>query len=358
MEKGRNIILKLGSRTIECGYEGYFTPLEVFNVYHFAEKQNFICDNKPFDEINQYQNKDISCFNYLFNPNISIYNDLDLFKLDLHNHLIKVFTKIFYKCGISTMNAKLILLHKSLFPDIYLNVITKLLIERFRMRAVVLLPSALMSTISSGSDSSIVIDIGWSYTCIEVVSDNRLLTNYTQVTDRAGCMLHYAILRQLKDLGFDISDISFRDVEKMVSSINSLDMNPSDELICGNYSIKAEIIIETIQKVLINKQTNLSDDINELQISELVSTLIEKTLPVDIRQEVSSKIIINSGLTKIKGFEKLLYQEIEKQMKKKIQLVCIDSIGEWSGACIYSSFMKGLRKNSNLLEIREIKNKN
>lgn len=120
----KNVVLLLGSRSIKIGYEGAHHPLGTFSVHNFAEPQNYktealyrdhsmdwskiVCNNTETVTQNHMKN-DLDCFQYLFYPDLSVYDSLDKFRSDLKIHLRKILTKIFYKVGIPTINTKVIL---------------------------------------------------------------------------------------------------------------------------------------------------------------------------------------------------------------------------------------------------------
>lgn len=363
-EKGKNVILKLGSRTIECGFEDSSRPLTTFNVHHFSELQNFkITDILPNHSINSNTIKtkndklksiiidDHMNFRHLFHPDLLIFEDADIFLSNLRIHLKKLLLKIFFRCGISTINTKLLLLQNMNFPRVYTEVISNILIKDLFMRAVVILPTPLMISIGSGSSMGIIIDIGWSKTSITPIFDNRILTNYARFTTNSGSKLHYRLLEKISDVGLNISSISFRDLENSIVNLEHLNSNSNDDSLtnCGPYLIKNQIFKEVINEIFFGGESDCED--NELPICQLIADLINKDLPIDLRSQLSSKLIFNGGITEIVGFKSLMISKIEGLVTQKIS--GIETLGDWRGACIYSTIMKHQKKSSNLWEIRK-----
>jgi actin-related protein len=376
-EKDKNIVLRLGSRSIECGLQGSAKPLAFFNVHHFAEKQNFtICEEEeinPFNKdhtlaikdlnYNKLENdiklqraisSDLSNFQYIFHPDILVYNEFEIFESDLKIHLRKLLTIIFYKCGVSTINAKLVLLYNLTFSDFYIKIISEILINQLLMRAVVVVPSPLMSCIASGSSSAIVVDIGWSFTTIDSVFDNRILNNLSTFTNKAGSMVHYTILSNLVKNGYDISNITFKNIENALFELESIEKDGEKTLVCGPYFINSKIFTDVIKNVciLMNENNSNNLDANEKPIVQLIVELIEKKLPIDLKKTLSNKIIITGGLANLLGFKELMMNEIQNLLDSK-NANNTRTLGPWVGASIYSDTMKHLKKSKDLWEIRK-----
>lgn len=361
-EKGKNIILRLGSRTIECGFEDSSKPLVTFNVHHFSELQTFKIIDIPLshsinnnvikignDRLKSSIIDDHINFRHLFYPDLLIFEDADIFLSNLKIHLKKMFLKIFFKCGISTINAKLLLLQNINFPTVYTKLISNILINELFMRAVVILPSPLMISIGSGSSMGLIIDIGWSKTSITPIFDHRVLTNYIRFTTNAGSKLHYKLLEKINDAGLNISSISFRDLENLIINLERLNNNDDSLINCGPYLIKVQLLQEVINEIFFAPESDC--DVDELPICQLIADLISKDLPIDLRSQLSSRIIFNGGITNIQGFKSLMISKIEERVAQKIS--GIETLGDWKGACIYSTIMKHQKKSSHLWEIRK-----
>lgn len=381
-----NIVLRLGSRSIECGFEGSSKPIGIFNVYHFAERQNFSIFQEEANNITDHsdsigQNPDINLseidlklqnvisddllnFQYLFYPDLLVYDNYEIFQNDLKIHLRKLFTKIFYKSGMKTINSKLILLNNSTFPDFYIKIISDILIHKFLFRSVIVLSTPLMASISAGSAAGIVIDIGWSFTSINAVFDNRVLTNLSCFTNRAGAMIHYTILSSLESNGFDISKVSFRHIENSISEIESINNGDDKTIVCGPYFINSKLIVDIIKNVCFKTSDKDNNDDYELSLIQLVVELIEKKLPIDLRKILSNKIIITGGLSNLIGFNELLIENLKGFLQKNpknsnnINFIYnnvnnIKTLQPWVGASIYSNTMKKLKKTNDLWEIKK-----
>lgn len=370
--KDKNIILRLGSRTIECGIEGSANPLNTYNVHHFAEPQTFSTNINtdhsiiPENTMKQYTKKttiekirsfDITNFNYLFYPDILIYEDYDKFQSDLNIHLHRMLVKIFYKSGLPTINSKILLVVNTYFPGTYLETITNILINKLLVRAVVLLPSPLMTCIGSGSSNAIIIDIGWFYTTIVPIYDNNDIVTRTAFTNRASYRLHYDVLENLFDSGFSVSEISFRDIEIAISSLEHIDnMNSlSKNVLCGGFIVPRILFLNAIENLYLDKGNITECENDEKSIIQLTADLIQNQLPIDIRKDLASRIIITGGISKLKGFKQTIITEIKRVLEKNsynIGIQGIDTVGTWAGASIYSGIMKNQKKNTALKEFR------
>ena len=367
-KKEKNIVLKIGSRTLECGLEDSAKPLGKFNVHHFAEPQAFGVDLVLYDHSRIPDNKskkqrketelqntvknDQECFRHLFYLDTLIYEDFDLFSQSLKIHLRKLLTKIFYKCGISTINSKLLLVQNSNFPTVYNKILTDILIKEFLMRAVVILPTPLMVAIGSGSSFALVIDIGWSLTTVVPVFDYRVLDNFLTFTNRAGSRLHYELLSALREEGFDAGSVSFRELENAISLLDSITSNSDDELIaCGGFLVRKKNFTEAIQRLYFSYDPSVQYEDDETPILKLVTDLIYR-LPIDLRKSISSRVIITGGISNLKGFRQTLLAKVDEAVSQKI---CgIETLGDWAGASLYSTIMKHQKKSQALWEIRKV----
>lgn len=343
-EKGRNIILRVGSRTIECGYEGIHKPLVSLDVHHFSEPQNFKVSTTDKKTI-----REITHFKTLFYPNTLIYENQDGFIKELHIHLTKLLNQVFYKAGISTINAKLLLISNTTTSEFYVKVISNLLIQRFLMRAVVVLSTPLMISIASGSSSAIVVDFGWEYTNVDVIFDSRILQNYSKFTIRSGRRLHYETLERLKHLNFDTSLISFKDIEKTFVNIKDIDLSLNELIICGPYRISRKLLVSIFSDVLIKMDER--DDDHERSLPQLIAELIEKDLPIDLRKCLADRLIFTGGISQIKGIDEMIINSLNTKLR--VNCNKISSLGSFPGASLYSTMNRHLKKHQKLWEFRK-----
>ena len=370
-KKPKSIVLRLGSRTIECGIEGNANPIEVFNVHHFAERQQFTTDcrsttnhaqrpeenNRNTTAVETTHNYDLLMFHYLFHGDVLAFDSLEKFKSDLKIHLRRFLTKVFHKCGLSTINAKIILLQNYSLSEFYLDIIKEVMLSHFLVRALVIVPTPIMISIASASSSALVIDIGWNYTSIDVVYDNRVLTNYSCITNRAGCRLHYELLDILEREGFNLSLISFRDVENCIASLDSMEEKGKKEdslLMCGTYYVRAKLLRDLIKDMFVSDSYSDLEDY-EMPIPQIVANLVQHTLPIDLRKELVSCVIFNGRMTCIRGLKAMITDGIQSRLPAGLNAQAIETIGEWQGASIFSGVIKHIKKTEFLREYRNSK---
>lgn len=342
-EKGRNIILRLGSRSIECGVEGSREPLTIYNVHHFAEDQKLQISSNP--ELTD----ELSNFKSLFYPNILVYQDEETFRKSLQNHLRKLLTKVFCKSGISTINAKLLLISNNTTSEYYIELISQLLINHFMMRAVVVLSTPLMASIASGSSSATVVDFGWNFVNINVIFDNRVLQNYSKFTTRGGRRLHYDLINRMKKSNFDTKLVSFKDVEIAIASMGNACDDLERTVVCGPYNVTRRLILETITDLIVESSEFFDDD--EKSPVQLIVELIERDLPIDLKSVLSDRVIFTGGLFKIEAVKQILIEKLNSSSRFKFKTV--HCLGPYAGASLYSTLSKQLRKNQNLWEYRK-----
>ena len=241
--------------------------------------------------------------------------------------------------------------------EFYLDIIKEVLLSHFLVRALVIVPTPIMISIASASSSALVIDIGWNYTSIDVVYDNRVLTNYSCITNRAGCRLHYEFLDILEREGFNLSLISFRDVENCIASLDSMEEKGKSEdslLMCGTYYVRAKLLRDLIKDMFVSDSCSDLEDY-EMPIPQIVANLVQHTLPIDLRKELVSCVIFNGRMTCIRGLKAMITDGIQTRLPTGLNARAIETIGEWQGASIFSGVIKHIKKTEFLREYRNSK---
>lgn len=357
LSKEKNIVLRLGARSFECGIEGYPKPLIKYNIHHFAEPQHFKVDinvdyiSDASNTIDQLVCSDLSSFKYIMDD-LLVYSDPEIFKNDLSIHIHKIINKSFYKFGINSKNAKLLLIVNYNTSTVLIeSVLAPVFLNKFFMRNIVILYTPLMACISSGSSCGIIIDIGWKDTRITPIFDYLEFENLQKFTNRGGFRLHYIVMAELRKNGFDISKFSFKEIENMIVSlenINDVNGNIVDTL------IPKKLILHCIKEVYF--KNNEFDDTNELSISKITSKLLLRELPIDARKQMAERIIIVGGITNLTGFNCQLIEKINSQMEQSsFNVSGIHSLGPLAGASLYSKLLKTQKRK---LPIREIRRNN
>lgn len=344
-EKGKNIILRLGSRSLECGYEGMHEPLLSVNVYHFAKPHNIQVSNQcDPDTVKEMVN-----FQTLFHPNILSYENEDQYLRAFESHLNRVLTKVFYKAGVPTINSKLLLITNTTLSDLYIDAIAKLLLDKFLMRAVVILATPLMSVISSGSSSAIVVDFGWDHLRVDVVYDNRVIQNYSKMTNRAGKALHYEVLKRLKSLSIDTNNVTFRDIENIIKKVENLENKQDVFIELSSFKVPKKLVVDSLTKVLFDINPRYDED--EKSVIELIVELIDKELPIDIKKSLADRIIFTGGLNCINGLTEAILEKLQSEISLKCNVIW--SLGPYAGTSVYSITSKKMKKNQKLKEYRK-----
>lgn len=326
------IILQLGSRFIRAGFAGDAVPIvrRRTNLYdlegvHISPLGTSHAHFEDFgDEPNESKNDGSQVlWNY----------DLVGASLD---KIEQVLERIIYDIYLTDLlidpkNCKVLVIEPPFFPVPLKNLISKVLLFHMHAQSVRFFPEPVMTTISSGSHSALVIDMGWNQTTITPVFDLRQLYKYARSTTRAGRWLHEEVRKSLKENG---CPYGFEFVERFICEAMYAGIaSGSDENMYTfeGHDIPMEVRYELIENVFFPSSTSNEDD-NAQSIAELVSQCLHE-LGIDLRAALKGQIIITGGISHIPGIKSRLLMELAD----KCGAGGIKSLGAWEGASLYCS---------------------
>lgn len=351
--KPANCVMRIGARTLEFGVEALDAPLIVRNVFKYGGKSpsaavdaiDYDFDHSlSVDLVPQTSySADVSIYNHLFPVSLVVFKGD--FAEGLRRHLMYIMLDIFEKSGVSHVNVKMVLVWHSETPRVYLEALTDVLLNHFLLRSVVVVPDALMVSIGSGANltpegGAIVLDFGWRHTRLNVIYDNRVLEEYTTLSTLSGCRCHYNLKAKLNGAG-----LAFRDVEKVISALSMFEVDNEAMLEINGHVVTEGEVVQSIVDTLF---PNVELDRDEQTCSSMLADTF-KRLPVDLRGTLRNRVIITGGLTKIRGFS----QYVGRRLCEKQPVGCIQSLGAWRGASLYSA--KVLRHAQRHVRLQEVR---
>lgn len=230
------IVLKIGCRYIEIGVSGQDASGLRISSSKYAQKQLFKVNAGSHHAINVKnlqenavltieEQTDLVWFRYLFYPDILIYENrgknVGGFQYALEGHLIHLFNDIFKKAKADYVNAKIYMLTDQFANDSYMKTVLYILLKRMHARSVVLVPTAVMCCIGAGVMDGLVVDFGWNHVNVVPVYDGRVLSNYASYTDRAGRMVHYRLIGELRSKKV-VENSTFEEIESLIEGIGEV----------------------------------------------------------------------------------------------------------------------------------------
>ncbi|QOU18224.1 hypothetical protein BRETT_005286 [Brettanomyces bruxellensis] len=230
------IVLKIGCRFIEIGVSGQDASGLRISSSKYAQKQLFKVNAGSHHAINVNnlqentvltieEQTDLVWFRYLFYPDILIYENrgknVGGFQYALEGHLIHLFNDIFKNAKADYVNAKIYMLTDQFANDSYMKTVLYILLKKMHARSVVLVPTAVMCCIGAGVMDGLVVDFGWNHVNVVPVYDGRVLSNYASYTDRAGRMVHYRLISELRSKKV-VENSTFEEIESLIEGIEEV----------------------------------------------------------------------------------------------------------------------------------------
>lgn len=376
-EKPKNLIFSIGARSLHFGIEGYAKPVYSFNAHHFGKDLQLSTEVKSYDrdhsisfsldqclkpsdqhidKINKAYREDLRVANHLFPSDLLIFQNYEKSVKVIKFHLWDIIQRFFKKTGVGSINRKIILVWCDETPRVYLDLIVEICLKRLYARSVVVVSDLLMSgfgagigllAVASGDFKNeigcLVIDFGWRFTRIGVLYDNRVLDEYTLLSTRSGCQLHYDLVKKFSEKGVELR---FKDYEMAISHLTCFD--PSSELAFTLGNKKNKFTEGQFIKLIISSlfTGSKNDDTNQMAVDKLAYNVFQ-SLPIDLKIPIMSKIVITGGLSRIPGFGAFVLNGLNKQLpsshNENLKFEAVETLGSWSGASLYSSIIKNVK---------------
>ncbi|ANZ75408.1 BA75_02354T0 [Komagataella pastoris] len=179
-------------------------------------------------------------------------------------------------------------------------------------KSIQFLPESLLYCFGSGIRNAIIVDVSWEGVYIIPVYDLRILNSSVKATNRGYKNLHYSGSRNLDVYDFDSV---FYELEKYAS-----------------YSAS----IEEVKEIFFPLEDNehLLDN-EEQSVSKLLVELVQE-LPIDIRKELRSKILITNKFL-VPHFKEILHEEIDF-----IGTKIFSSLDVWQCTSLYADYFSSV----------------
>lgn len=191
---------------------------------------------------------------------------------------------------------------------------------------------------SAGSSSGLVIDLGWNQTTVTPIFDLRMMYKDIKVSCKAGRQLHEYVRDKLQEFESWAEVDSFSMTEKLICDTFYCRTKASlrtdaKEFEFENIIIPNSIRYELLERFMFEPEDSDLDNENHQLVPMITTTL--RNLPIDLRSELSTKIIITGGLSNMPGLKTRILEEVEQSLGHPVE--AIDSLGSWEGASLYCS---------------------
>jgi len=331
------VIIKVGARFIQAGFAGDATPIlrTPTNAYDLGDAQlnNTIqfkhCLSSDIKEEDHYfENKLLWTYDLIGCDMTRLESLLERIFYDIYQNNLLVDAK---KC-------KVLIIEPPFFPVPLKKVITKVLLFHIHAQSLRFYPEPVLSTVSAGSNSGLVVDLGWNQFTVTPVYDLRMIYKDIKVTYRAGKVLHEMVYEKLKNVESLPKEGGFDLVERLICEVFYCNTSKTskvtpEEFQFGDLKIPNRIRYEIIEELMFKENPKGIDNENQLLIPMIKSAL--EALSIDLRGELSSRIIFTGGVSMIPGIKTRILEELKKVTELPIDAIV--SLGSWEGASLYCS---------------------
>ncbi|VEU23976.1 DEKNAAC105172 [Brettanomyces naardenensis] len=347
--KDQPLILSIGSRTIQFGISGQAKPLITLQTSSYSRPQLFSVQELSLHSLNEKDRldnppslplslpEDLQSLKFLFYPDLLVCKDsaelVKTYQYNLQGHLFLILEDLFRRINFNAMNAKVFVLDDDYHNEWYKRILADTLLNKLQARSMVLLPKSLMCVLGAGISNGLVIDCGWNMVTVEPVYDYRVLGNYSGFTRRGGMRLHYRVVEEIMSEGKEgtTEEYDFDMVETMIRRY-------TEGKATEDQNEATSHLPNLVNSCFFSDGQYDIDD----KPPALLAFQIVKGLPIDIRREISSHIVIVGGLSNIPGFCKTLLDQITQLLADgglEFTAKQVYSVGAWSGASLFSSSM-------------------
>lgn len=332
------VIIQIGARFIRVGFAGDATPIlrTPTNAYDLSDSQlnNNIEFKHALPEKDHIQKQDGLENNYLWTYDLTEFNAAKLECL-----LERIIYDIYQRnLLVDAKKCKVLVLEPPLFPIPLKKIIAKVFLFHIHAQSLRFYPEPVLSCVSAGSSSGLVIDLGWNQTTVTPIFDLRMMYKDIKVSCKAGRQLHEYVRDKLQEFESWAEVDSFSMTEKLICDTFYCRTKASlrtdaKEFEFENIIIPNSIRYELLERFMFEPEDSDLDNENHQLVPMITTTL--RNLPIDLRSELSTKIIITGGLSNMPGLKTRILEEVEQSLGHPVE--AIDSLGSWEGASLYCS---------------------
>jgi actin-related protein len=345
------VVIEAGSRFLRCGFPGESAPR--CTLAFGPDEQRRVGDYRQWDpEYSQRRRKRKRGRDW--GEEYELYR-MDLSKVDLslvedkfERAMREAYTKYFL---LDSKPRRILLAMPSRMPHALMSTFLDVAFTSFQAPSITLMSNPVLSTVSAGLRSALVVDIGWAETVVTAVCEYREVQERRSV--RAGKMLSEEMAKVLNaeldddaDSSAPRADVSFEEAEEVLTRVGWCKQNPRSNRRTVYFAAREAPVLEEFEdavesppptvtvpfpkhtpptelripfatlakpaeSALFAPEMTLSEfDDEDLPLHYLMyRTLVQ--LPVDVRRLCMSRIIITGGVSNLPGLKTRLLKELD-----------------------------------------------
>lgn len=330
------VIIQIGARFIRAGFAGDATPIlrTTTNAYDLSDAQLNIGAGHAIESVKTPMN------DYFQGKFLWVYDLVDYDFAKLESLLERIIYNIYQSnLLVDAKKCKVLIIEPPFFPVPLKKTLTKVLLFHIHAQSLRFYPEPVLSCVSAGSNNGLVIDIGWSQTTVTPIYDLRMIYTDIKVTNRSGRLFHELVKENLDEIDGCAGAFDFELIEGLIcdtfycQSRDAANRHDTAEFQYGSLKISNRLRYNLIEEFMFEEDSSNLDNDNHPLIPMVIKTL--QNSPIDLRKELSTKIIITGGLSKIPGLKTRILEEIEAKMDTSIESIV--SLDAWEGASLYCS---------------------
>ena len=322
------VIYELHPRSLSAGFAGESRPRCVHRFgYHLGDARR-VGDFREFSKKpgkKVQRNKDDESWSQPNELYIANVRDLDLALMSdrLERAVRQIHTEHLQLVSSRTLKAALIV--PSLTPTPILEVVLRVLFQHYAQPpTITLLTTPVLSCVSAGLRSALVVEVGWEETVVTAVGEHKIVAERRTV--KGGKLLAQEMASLLQSAGgvqnLDLvytEDVTRRMVwckpritsDEQESEDPTIDIPPPEDTSPG-LSVPFSHLAQPAEKSFFQQPT----DDHDLALPELMfNTLL--TLPVDLRALCMSRIVLTGPHSKVPGLKTRLLAELSQLIEKR-----------------------------------------
>lgn len=329
------VIIQIGARFIRAGFAGDATPIlrTPTNAYDLSDAQINVTTSHSLETETNTTDP------YFHGKFLWTYDLVDYDFAKLESLLERIIYNIYQNnLLVDAKKCKVLIIEPPFFPIPLKKTLTKVLLFHIHAQSLRFYPEPVLSCVSAGSNNGLVVDVGWSQTTVTPIFDLRMMYTDIKVTKKGSRLFHEMVKEKLDNIEGCAGLSNFDLIEGLICDTfycqmrNSVDTDIK-EFQYDSLTIPHRLRFELIEEFMFKEDPSNLDDDNHGLIPMIIKTL--ENLPIDLRSELSSKIIITGGLSKIPGLKTRILEEIETKMELPIDSIV--SLDAWEGASLYCS---------------------
>ncbi|XP_076244202.1 actin-related protein 10 [Calliopsis andreniformis] len=245
---------------------------------------------------------------------------------DLYQLLVEFIHSLFFKhVVVSPKDSRIVVLESPLTPSQFRDTLAKVLFRHFEIGSLMLLPTHLATISTLGTDTALVLDVGYTEATLIPVFEGIPILKAWQALPLGGYIVHKYLMESLKEIypNVDITEKLVEDIKVRTCFVTTLERsaklgtaeapNPPPAVKypgIKNINIPGEVREKAFEALWERDNDNLS-------IPTMILDSILKC-PIDTRRPLAENILLIGGTTMAKGFASRLKAELLALVKSPL----------------------------------------